>query len=87
LLLLLAIWRHGYKRFPLRYDPLYWGAVFPLGMYAACTWHLGQAMGFGFLSGPARAFFYIALIAWAVTFAGMLHNFARGVWRAWIEIN
>jgi tellurite resistance protein TehA-like permease len=37
MLLVLAIWRHVYRRFPLRYDPLYWGAVFPLGMYAACT--------------------------------------------------
>jgi hypothetical protein len=36
MLLVLALWRHVYRRFPLRYDPLYWGAVFPLyGMYAA----------------------------------------------------
>jgi hypothetical protein len=26
-----------YKRFPLAYDHLYWGAVFPQGMYTACT--------------------------------------------------
>ncbi|MFD2447307.1 tellurite resistance/C4-dicarboxylate transporter family protein [Vogesella fluminis] len=29
MLLILVIWRHGYRRFPLTYDPLYWGAVFP----------------------------------------------------------
>ena len=32
MLLILGIWRHVIRRFPLRYDPLYWGAVFPLGM-------------------------------------------------------
>jgi tellurite resistance protein TehA-like permease len=32
MLLMLAIWRHGIKRFPFTYDPMYWGAVFPLGM-------------------------------------------------------
>lgn len=77
MLLLLGVWRHIYKRFPLRYDPLYWGAVFPLGMYAACTWHLDRAMEFGFLSELTHVFFYIALLAWAVTFAGMLYTLAR----------
>ena len=77
MLLLLGVWRHGHQRFPLRYDPLYWGAVFPLGMYAACTWQLDQAIGLGFLAGLTRAFFYIALLAWALTFAGMLHDLAR----------
>lgn len=81
MLLLLGVWRHIYERFPLRYDPLYWGAVFPLGMYAACTWQLDQAMKFGFLTGLTHAFFYIALIAWTVTFAGMLHRLACTPWR------
>jgi tellurite resistance protein TehA-like permease len=37
MLVILGIWRHIYRKFPLRYDPLYWGAVFPLGMYTVCT--------------------------------------------------
>ena len=37
MLLVLAAWRYVYKRFPLEYDPQYWGAVFPLGMYAVST--------------------------------------------------
>jgi tellurite resistance protein TehA-like permease len=72
MLLLLGIWRYGYKRFPFRYDPLYWGAVFPLGMYAACTWQMDRAMEFGFLSPLPHAFFWIALGAWTITFLGML---------------
>jgi tellurite resistance protein TehA-like permease len=81
MLLLLGVWRHIYMRFPLRYDPLYWGAVFPLGMYAACTWQLDRAMEFGFLAGLTQAFFYIALFAWAVTFASMLYTLAPALWR------
>ncbi|MCC7320019.1 MAG: tellurite resistance/C4-dicarboxylate transporter family protein [Rubellimicrobium sp.] len=71
MLLLLGVWRHGYERFPLRYDPLYWGAVFPLGMYTACTWQLDRAMGFGFLSGLAWGFFHVSAIAWAMAFLGL----------------
>ncbi len=37
MLVILGMWRHVYKRYKLVYDPLYWGAVFPLGMYTVCT--------------------------------------------------
>ncbi len=77
LLLLLGIWRHGVRRFPLRYDPLYWGAVFPLGMYAACTWQMDKAMQFGFLNLLPRLFFAVALLAWLLAFVGMLRSVAR----------
>ncbi|MBS0291151.1 MAG: tellurite resistance/C4-dicarboxylate transporter family protein [Proteobacteria bacterium] len=76
MLLVLGVWRHGVRRFPVRYDPLYWGAVFPLGMYAACTWQMDQAMEFGFLDALPRLFFHAAMLAWLLTFVGML----RSVW-------
>ena len=37
-------------------DPLDWGAVFPLGMYAAATWQMAHAMDFGFLQPLAQCF-------------------------------
>ena len=77
MLVLLGIWRHGVRRFPLRYDPLYWGAVFPLGMYAACTWQMDQAMAFGFLDALPRLFFAVVLLAWLLAFIGMLRSVAR----------
>ncbi|MBI2566795.1 MAG: tellurite resistance/C4-dicarboxylate transporter family protein [Candidatus Schekmanbacteria bacterium] len=38
MLLALGIWRHAVRRVPFTYDPLYWGLVFPLGMYSVCTY-------------------------------------------------
>jgi tellurite resistance protein TehA-like permease len=79
MLLVLGFWRYVYKRFPFEYDPLYWGMVFPLGMYAACTLQMDHAMAFGFLAELPRIFFFIAVVAWAATFTGMLRSLVRGL--------
>lgn len=81
MLLVLGIWRHVYRRFPLHYDPLYWGAVFPLGMYAASTWQMDKAMEFGFLRSLPQVFWWVALAAWALAFVGMLRRLVRSVLR------
>ncbi|WP_066452673.1 tellurite resistance/C4-dicarboxylate transporter family protein [Castellaniella caeni] len=79
MLLLLGVWRHIFQRYPFRYDPLYWGMVFPLGMYAACTWQMDRAMDFSFLAGIPRVFLYAALLAWLVTFIGLVRASVRGL--------
>ncbi len=77
MLLVLGVWRYVYKRFPLRYDPLYWGAVFPMGMYATSTLEMSHAMGFGFLDWLPKLFLVIALVAWLGAFVGVVRNLLR----------
>ncbi len=72
LLLVLGVWRHLIRRFPLRYDPLYWSAVFPLGMYAAATHDLCLALGVDFLGWLPLVFLGAAWLAWALAIAGLL---------------
>jgi tellurite resistance protein TehA-like permease len=74
LLVMLGIWRHGVKRFPLTYDHGYWGAVFPLGMYSVCTVRLAREFSLPLLSPLAEAFAWIALVAWAATAAGLVRR-------------
>ncbi len=72
MLVILGVWRHVLRRFPLRYDPLYWGAVFPLGMYTACTAQLSRAIHAPYLFAIPRVFVYVTLSAWALTMVGMV---------------
>ena len=77
MLVVLGVWRYVIKRFPLRYDPLYWGAVFPVGMYAAATWQMARAMNLGFLQVIPQYFVYFAIFAWIITFVGLLSTMGR----------
>jgi tellurite resistance protein TehA-like permease len=77
MLVILGIWRHVFRRFPLRYDPLYWGAVFPLGMYTACTHRLSTAVDAPFLATISQGFVYVAVAAWCLAFAGMAFHLIR----------
>jgi tellurite resistance protein TehA-like permease len=77
MLVVLSIWRHVIRRFPLRYDPLYWGAVFPLGMYTVATVRLSRAVDAQYLVRIAHFTVIAALAAWTLAFAGMVTHLAR----------
>lgn len=77
MLLILGVWRHIFQRFPLQYDPMYWGAVFPLGMYTACTIRLSEAAAVPFLRVVPEWFLYVAIAAWLATFAGLVTSLWR----------
>jgi len=74
MLLVLGVWRYLLRGVPFTYDPLYWGGVFPLGMYAVCTYRLTQVMDAAFLMPLSFAFMVIAILAWTVTFVGMVDS-------------
>lgn len=75
MLIILGIWRHVYKKYPLKYDPLYWGAVFPQGMYTVCTFRMAQALNIPFVKNISDVFIYIALALWVLTFTGLVRSF------------
>lgn len=79
MLVILAFWRHAYRKFPLRYDPLYWGVVFPLGMYTVGTFRLSHAVDAPFLANISRGFIYVALLAWSTVAFAMARHFLRAL--------
>jgi tellurite resistance protein TehA-like permease len=74
LLLMLGAWRHGAKRYPLTYDHGYWGAVFPLGMYAVCTFRLAREFALPFLTPLGETFAWVSIAAWAITVVGLARH-------------
>lgn len=74
MLLILGFWRHIVRRFPFKYDPLYWGMVFPLGMYSACTYRVAQEFGLAMLFPLAETFLFVGAAAWTAVFAGMIYQ-------------
>lgn len=72
MLVFLGVWRYFVKRFPFGYDPLYWGGVFPLGMYTVCTYRMAEVMQLDFIDFIPKIFVFIALGAWALTAVGWI---------------
>ena len=77
LIVILGIWRHVFKQLPLKYHPQYWGMIFPMGMYTACTFRLAQALDLPFLMIIPSFFIYIALIAWGIAAFGMFYSVGK----------
>jgi tellurite resistance protein TehA-like permease len=77
--LALGAWRHLFKRVPLTYEHGYWAAVFPLGMSTVCTQNLIREFRLPFLEPIPAVFVWVALAAWALTFAGLVWHVATSL--------
>lgn len=74
MLVVLGIWRYVVRGVPFSYDPLYWGGVFPLGMYSVCTFKLAEVTETTFLMPISHTFMIISVIAWLAAFTGLLDS-------------
>jgi tellurite resistance protein TehA-like permease len=70
LLVILFIWK-ALRRGPQGYDPELWSVVFPLGMYVVATHDYAAVAHLTFLDVIPQVAFWIALLAWVLTFVGM----------------
>jgi tellurite resistance protein TehA-like permease len=61
-------------RLRLIYDVRRWSTVFPVGMYAACSFAVGQAAHASAITSFARAWVWVALVVWLIVFAAMLRG-------------
>lgn len=58
----------------LRYDVRRWSTVFPVGMYASCSFEVGAVRSLGGLVDFARVWIWVAFALWAVVLGAMLRR-------------
>lgn len=61
----------------LTYDVARWGTVFPVGMYAACSFVVGAAAHAGAITDFARVWIWAGVAVWLVVFVAMLRRGLR----------
>lgn len=72
MLFILGVWRHCIHKIKISYDPLYWGLVFPFGMYSVCTFQLASVVGLSFLFVISKISITVALVSWILAFLGVI---------------
>ncbi|HVW90290.1 MAG TPA: hypothetical protein VHC01_12570 [Gaiellaceae bacterium] len=59
------------------YDVRRWSTVFPLGMYAVCSFAVADVKGIPAIRHFAAVWIWVAVAVWAVVFTGLLRRVAR----------
>jgi tellurite resistance protein TehA-like permease len=77
MLILAFCWRHFVRRVSLAYEPTMWSMVFPLGMYAVASVHLGQVEKLPWIERIGRVELWLAFAVWCVVFVGMARHLRR----------
>lgn len=81
MLILLGFWRHIGQKYPFSYEVGYWGMVFPLGMYTACTYTMAEALHLPSLLIVPESCIGLALVAWLCTMYGLCAMLLRSFYR------
>jgi tellurite resistance protein TehA-like permease len=77
LLIVLGLWRHVRRHWPLSYDPTLWSVVFPLGMYSVATLSFGKVARLGFMEPLSRFMLWVAVAAWVLVAVAFIARIAR----------
>ncbi len=77
LLLILEVWRYGWRRVPLRYEVDAWDIVFPLGMYTVGTFALAQALQLDFLRVIPAVGVFVSSLMWLIVGIGAVLHWRR----------
>ncbi len=77
LLVVLGVWRHVRRHWPLSYEPTLWSVVFPLGMYCVATLTFGKAAHLSFMEPISRFTLWVAVTAWAAVAIAFFVRLAR----------
>jgi tellurite resistance protein TehA-like permease len=74
MLFLFGFWKHVANSLALRYEPIMWSFVFPLGMYSVASARLGLAAEFPPLHWISQVMIWVALAAWLFALAGLIRR-------------
>lgn len=74
LLVVIAYWKLFIRQMPLRYDPMQWNIVFPLGMYAVTSFQLSLSVGFEPMYWVSQIMVWVAIVMWCLIMLGLIHH-------------
>jgi tellurite resistance protein TehA-like permease len=77
LLIVLGLWRHVRRHWPLSYEPALWSVVFPLGMYSVATLSFGKVAHLSFMEPLSRFMLWVAVAAWVVVAVAFIARIGR----------
>jgi tellurite resistance protein TehA-like permease len=77
LLVMLEVWRYGWRHVPLRYEVDAWDIVFPLGMYTVGTFELANALQLDFLRPIPAVGVFVSSLMWLIVGIGAAAHLLR----------
>jgi tellurite resistance protein TehA-like permease len=79
LLVIIGLWRHVRRHWPLTYEPTLWSVVFPLAMYSLATLVFGKTARLAFMRPIAHVMLWVAVAAWALVAIAFLTRLVRDI--------